>query len=191
MVSTIFAYGEDALNTEASITLQLPSFLRLDDLDGALTFRATGFKTPEVEIKTFTQNYRGYQVERWKPGRDARTTDVTFRIDRYWRVYDALYDWSNQIVNLETGSSYIDPLSKTDTSVGTILASAMGLGVLDSLRGTMSIVQETSTGDIVGKGWTYYGVWPKVIPSIDFDTSSDGTPITVTVTFGYSYFKRS
>ena len=191
MVSTIFAYGEDALNTEASITLQLPSFLRLDDLDGALTFRATGFKTPEVEIKTFTQNYRGYQIERWKPGRDARTTDVTFRIDRYWRVYDALYDWSNQIVNLETGSSYIDPLSKADTSFGVTLASAVGLGVLDSLRGTMTIMQETSTGDIVGKGWTYYGIWPKVIPSIDFDASSDGAPITVTVTFGYSYFKRS
>lgn len=191
MVSTIFAYGEDALNTEASITLQLPSFLRMDDLDGALTFRAIGFKTPEVEIKTFTQNYRGYQIERWKPGRDARTTDVTFRIDRYWRVYDALYDWSNQIVNLETGSSYIDPLTKADTSFGVTLASAAGLGVLDSLRGTMTIMQETSTGDIVGKGWTYYGIWPKVIPSIDFDVSSDGAPITVTVTFGYSYFKRS
>lgn len=191
MVSTIFAYGEDALNTEASVTLQLPSFLRLDDLDGALTFRATGFKTPEVELKTFTQSFRGYEIERWKPGREAKTTDITFRLDRYWRVYDALYDWSNTIVNLEKGTAFADSLNKNSNTLQSVIQTVSGIGNLDSLRGTLYINQETVSGDVVGKGWTYHGVFPKVIPEIEFDTTSEGTPITLTVTFSYTFFSRS
>ena len=191
MVSTIFAYGEDALNNEASVTLQLPSFLKLDNLDGMLTFRATGCKTPEVEIPSFTQNYRGYQIERWKPGREARTTDITFRVDKYWRVYDALYDWSNIISDLESGGSFADSLNRVSNTFQDLVQVVSGIGNLNSLRGTLFVNQTNVSGDTLGKGWTYEGIWPKSIPSIDFDTTNDGTPLELTVTFGYLSFKHS
>ena len=199
MVSTIFAYGEDALNTEATARLQLPSFLMLDDIDSFLSFRATGIRSPELEIKTYTRSFRGYQMEVWKPGRDPKTVDLTFRVDKYFRVYDTIYDWMLQIVNLENGSYISDSssaspslLEQTARSViqGAIQA-ASGINLGETLRGTLTISQENVSGDILGKGWTYEGVWPKVLPSIDYDTTSDGTPISVTVTFGYITAKRS
>ena len=199
MVSTIFAYGEDALNTEATARLQLPSFLMLDDIDSFLSFRATGIRSPELEIKTYTRSFRGYQMEVWKPGRDAKTVDLTFRVDKYFRVYDTIYDWMLQIVNLENGSYVSDSspsssslLEQTARSViqGAIQA-ASGINLGETLRGTLTISQENISGDILGKGWTYEGVWPKVLPSIDYDTASDGTPISVTATFGYITAKRS
>ena len=191
LVSTIFAYGEDALNNEVSVTLQLPAILKLDDLDGMLTFRATGVQSPEVEIKTHTQSFRGYQIERWKPGREAKTTDVTFRIDKYWRVYDALYDWSNLIVDLEQGTMYADTLRKNTLDFSNLMTSAFGIGTAESLRGTLFINQENVSKDVLGKGWTYKGVFPKNIPAISFDATNEGTPVDVTVTFGYISFTRS
>ena len=190
MVSTIFAYGEDALNNEFSVTLQLPSVLKLDNLDGMLTFRAIGVQTPDVEIKTQTQSFRGYQIERWKPGREAKTTDITFRVDKYWRVYDALYDWSNLIVNLEKGTLFADTLNKNSSSFETLVTNAFGIGTAESLRGTLYINQENVSGDVLGKGWTYNGIFPKNIPSISLDATSEGTPVDVTVTFSYISFSR-
>ena len=191
MVSTIFSYGEDSLNNEFSVTLQLPSFLRLDNLDNILTFRAVGCKTPDVDIKTFTQNYRGYQIERWKPGREAQTTEITFRLDKYWRVYDAIYDWSNIIMDLEKGGSYADSLNRQSNTLQTLVQTVSGLGNINGLRGTMFINQTNISGDILGKGWTYEGIWPKTVPSVTFDATSDGSPQDVTISFSYISFKHS
>ena len=120
-------------------------------------------------------------------------------MDKYFRVYDTIYDWMLQIVNLENGSYVSDSspsssslLEQTARSViqGAIQA-ASGINLGETLRGTLTISQENISGDILGKGWTYEGVWPKALPSIDYDTTSDGTPISVTATFGYITAKRS
>lgn len=176
MVSTIFAYGEDALNNEISVSLKLPTCLGLDDLDGMLKFRAKEAKSPAVEIKTYTQTYRGYEIERWRPGREVATLDLTFRVDKYWRVYDTLYDWSKLIINLERGDQF------ADTNLGSALT---------SLRGTIILSQESVIGDQLGQGWTYYGVFPKNISDISFDTSSDGSPLDLSVSFSYINFERT
>ena len=197
MVSTIFSYGEDALDNEAVVRIQFPSFMILDDLDDMLTFRAVKFSAPSYKLKTFTQSFRGYQIERWKPGRDSEEVTVTFRLDKYWRVYDALYDWISQLVNLEHGTAFIDTgYTGMQTSeshkenIRSIIIAAAGLSVTDSLRGTMTISQENISGDTLGKGWTYYGVFPKELPSISYDLSGNGSAIDIDVSFGYQFAKR-
>ena len=191
MVDTIFQYGEDALDNEATVNIVLPYFLVLEDFTRKLNFRATEFSVPEYNIRTLTQKYRGYEVIRWKPGTDtAREVIVKFRIDRYWSVYDTLLTWAKQISNLEEGTYAKDVISgSTETSsVGSVIEGAakesFGIGN-DSLRASMTIQQENIMGDVLGNGWKFDGIWPKTIQEVTFSASSDGTPIEVPVTFSY------
>lgn len=191
MIDTIFQYGEDALDNEATVNIVLPYFLVLEDFTGKLNFRATEFSVPEYNIRTLIQKYRGYEIIRWKPGTDtAREVTVKFRIDKYWSVYDTLLTWAKQISNLEEGTYAKDVISgSTETSsVGAIIEGALkesfGIGN-DSLRASMTIQQENIMGDVLGNGWRFEGIWPKTIQEITFSASSDGTPIEVPVTFSY------
>lgn len=187
MVTTIYQYGEDALNNEINIKLSLPVFL-LDDLGGEISFRAMGITIPDYAPRTFTQNFRGYEIERWKPGTEtSRDVTVTFRMDKYWRVYDALLTWAKQIVNLEDGSYYPDT---TGVFSGITEEAILYRGASNVLRGILSVSQENSMGQPVGKGWTFEGIWPKSIESIPFDASSSGEPISVNVVFSYIKCKR-
>lgn len=191
MVSTIFQYGEDALNNEMDVSIVLPSFLLLEGIDGMLSFRATEVRIPPYSVRTFTQNFRGYELERWKPGNEAKELTLSFRIDKYWRMYDLFLEWSKQIVNLEAGT-YAPDTEEVGTSRSLVerLKAATRLGLSPSLRGTLIVQQNSAAGDRIGRGWTFFGIWPKSIPEISFDNKSSGDPIDLEITFGFSSYKR-
>lgn len=183
MVNTIFQFGQDALDNEATIHIDTSSLgLGLSNLvDGsALDFRATNFSIPSFEVATYEQTYKGFTIERWKQGTDmTRTTDITFRVDKYWKVYDFLLSWQRFISDIGGDGSYF-PDEFTDNSL---------------LRTTMTIHQISNSlnsdgsanegGTILAPGWVYTGVWPKSIPQIDFDNTSAGEVRTLDVTFGF------
>lgn len=196
MVSTIFQYGEDALDNEFNIQLVLPSFLVLDNIDNMLSFRATGITIPSYAPRTFTQSFRGFEIERWKPGTEtARDLPVTLRLDKYWRVYDALLDWAKQIVNLENGGYFGDAYSLAEQSVvsqsfGDAVRRSANVQTTRSLKGTLIVRQENISGDVLSRGWTFTDVWPKSIEEITLDAKSAGEPLEVRVVFSYITCRR-
>ena len=185
MVDTIFQFGEDALNNEAKITIDVSSLgiSALKDIIGQdeLSFRATGFSVPQKEIATYDQSYKGFTIQRWKAGTGMdRTFDITFRIDKYWRVYRFLRGWMESISNLE-GEGYFYP----DVSDNSILRAT---ATIQQLANTLDANGNTSE-TIIGNGWVFTGVWPRSIPAISFDTAGEGDQQTVDVTFGFLNYK--
>ena len=192
MVSTIFQYGEDALNNEFSVKIALPTFLQTSNLDGMLTFSATGVRIPAYSIKTFTQSFRGYEIERWKPGTDtSRDLSLTFRIDKYWRVYDTLLDWAKQVVNLEDGTYFGDTyLTQGGSDIEQVMRRVANMEGDFNLRGSLYVYQDNVSGDTLSEGWTFKGVWPKSIEEVSFDARSSGDVVNLGVTFSYITCRR-
>lgn len=188
VVRTIFSLGEDALDNEYSVNIFLPSFLAVLSVDSLVNFRATNVTIPEYPIETVEQYYRGYKIETWSPVSNMeKTLSLSFKIDKFYRVYDILLEWLKQIVDPEVGSSAPD----TDRSRGDIDASNMFTKTLGKgVRTTLQIVQDNVSGDRLSRGWTFYGVFPKKISSISLDGTSEGTPIKVDVDFSFLTMKR-
>lgn len=185
MVDTIFQFGEDALDNEATIHIDISSLgFSLGDLvdSSALDFRATNFTVPSSEVSTYEQTYKGFTIQRWKAGTDMdRTTEITFRIDKYWRVYNFLKSWQRFISDLEGDGSYFP-----DSSDNSILRTTM---TIQQISRTLN-PEGNSAETIVAPGWVYTGVWPRTIESIDFDNTSAGEAKTVNVTFGFINVRR-
>lgn len=175
MVNTIYQYGEDALNNEATIQIDT-SLLVIPNLvapveEGALNFRATSFSVPAYEVSTYEQSYKGFSIQRWKPGTGmTREVSITFRIDKYWKVYDFLKTWLTCISDIERDGAVFPDVSE------------------NGLRTNITIQQiaNLAKGEkIVGKGWVFTGVFPKNIGEVSFDTTAEGETQTVSVTFGF------
>lgn len=185
MVDTIFQFGEDALNNEASISIDISSLgvPTLKDLIGQdeLKFRATTFSVPEKRIRTYTQSYKGFEIERWKSGTEmSRELSITFRVDKYWRVYRFLRGWMQAISDIEGDGSYYP-----DASDNSILRTT---ATIQQVINTLNANGDTSEA-IVNNGWVFTGVWPKALPDIEFDTTDEGSQITVACTFGFLNYR--
>ena len=185
MIDTIFQFGEDALNNEASIsidtsTLTIPGLGEIIGMD-ELKFRAIEFSVPEKEIATYDQSYKGFTIQRWKAGTGMnRTVDVTFRIDKYWKVYRFLRGWMEAISDLEGDGSFYP-----DVSDGSLLRTTM---TIQQIANTLDANGDSSE-TIVGNGWVFTGVWPRTMPQISFNTTEGGSQQTISVTFGFLNYK--
>lgn len=185
MVDTIFQFGEDALNNEANISIDVSSLgvSTLRDIIGQdeLRFRATGFTVPSKSIRTYTQSYKGFEIERWKAGTDmTRELSITFRVDKYWGVYRFIRAWMESISNLE-GEGYYYP----DVSDNSILRTTATIQQIANVLGSNGNMSES----IVNNGWVFTGVWPKSMPDIAFDTAVEGDQVTIDVTFGFLNYR--
>ena len=184
MIDTIFKFGEDAFNNEANISIdisKLPSSLSSLISKDTLMFRATEFSIPEVELNTYDQAYKGFTIQRWKPGTQMqRTVGVTFRIDKYWNVYKFFKAWQSLISDLSgTGAVY------PDVSDNSILRTEMTIDQIAKVTNETNQVEDK----ILNGGFVFTGVWPRTIAGVSFDTTNEGDPQTVEVTFGFLNFK--
>lgn len=186
MINTIFQFGEDAFNNEANISIdisKLPEALSSLIGQDTLKFRATSFSIPERNLLTYDQSYKGFTIQRWKPGTDmTRTTDVTFRIDKYWNVYRFFQAWQKLISDISgDGATY------PDVSDNSILRTEMTIQ-----QTALALNQETGGQEekILNTGFIYTGVWPKTVGNVEFDTTSEGDVQTVSVTFSFLNFKE-
>lgn len=180
MIDTIFQYGEDALNNEAVIHIDISNLGRnLGSIvdSGALNFRATTFRIPEFQVATYDQQYKGFTIQRWKAGTEMdRTTSITFRLDKYWKVYEFLKTWQRAISDLEGDGSYFP-----DSAENAVLRTSM---TIQQLARVIDINGNRSE-QIIAPGWVFTGVWPRTIPEIEFDNTGDGEVQTLDVTFGF------
>lgn len=176
----IFELGDDALDTEGVVMItdeggDTSSSLTQSDTDNsniygtasALTFRATAYTIPAMNIATYTVNYRGDKFTRPKAGNSADTLTMTisFRVDKYWKIYNALRKWKNSVANNYTGVDYGDSAS--------------------SNRKIIYISTVDSMGNETGEHWTFRKAIITQLNAINLDQASDGTPITATATFAF------
>lgn len=171
LVDTIYTYGEDALDYESSVVVGFPEALNNSNVLGTMNFRAVTYSVPEYSIPTYQQSYKGFTVDRWKAGTDTdKAVTISFRVDKYWTVYDALLTWAKACADIPLGTASPD--------------------VANLLRGDLSIMQIDHAGSILAPGWVFTGVWPRSIGDVSFDNTSDGEPVTVDVEFRFLTMDR-
>lgn len=186
-LSEIFAQGDDALNTEGVIMIAEDGATRPENgivstsadnsniigPSSALTFRATTFSAPETKVSTQEIGFRGDKFTRPKAGNsgDGHTMELTFRVDKYWKIYNALREWKNKISNNYTGIMYGDSAS--------------------SNRKTIFIDTLDANGEETGEHWTLNKAFIKSLGEVAMDQASEGDAITTSVTFGFLTMSNS
>lgn len=185
MVDTIFQFGEDALNNEASISIDVSSLgsSALKDIVGQdeLKFRAVEFNIPQKTIRTYSQSYKGFEIERWKAGVEmTRELTITYRVDKYWNVYRFHRAWMELISDLEGDGSYYP-----DVADNSILRTTATIQQLANTLDSNGNASET----IIGNGWIFSGIWPKSMPEVTFNTTSEGDQVELQITYGFLNYR--
>lgn len=178
----IFEQGDDALNNEGVIMIAdegttRPSLAETSTSadnsniigpSSAFVFRATRFQIPETKVHTYTVSFRGDKFTKPTTGNneDSIELTVTFRIDKYWKIYNRLREWKNREANSYTGISYGDSAP--------------------SNRKTIYIDTVDSLGEYTGEHWTFTKCFIKNLSEVEFDQSANSEePLECSVTFGF------
>lgn len=182
-LSGLYALGDMALNTEGTVVIvdeangiagaSLSATAALEAVNfnalgiSAITFRATRFNIPSLNIQTDTINFRGNKYSKPKSGdsKDDKNLSVTYRVDKYWKLYSQLKAWKNLIYDEYTG-----------VWGGLDMAGA---------RKTVYVYTMDANGLFTGESWRFVHAYPTNIGKVDFDQSAEGTPISNTVQFSF------
>lgn len=165
-IDTIASLGDDALQNLFEIVI--PTFPGAIDVQSTM-LRITKLSVPEYSINTYTIDYKTQKMT--KPAAKISTPNsftFSFRVDKYWDVYEGIETWINTIANHETGSMAADGL----------------LGVASAIRVPIDIIPVDANGEITKTGWTFQGCFPSGLSGISFDQSST-EPFEAQVTMQY------
>ena len=168
MIDVIARLGDDALDSEGQIVFNPLSFFTVLE---PLQFRITNFDIPEFSHGEYTVKYKSQEFT--KPNGSITTPhDFTFsfRVDKYWAVYQDLLLWKQMISNDNTGAIAEDISPVTGES---------------AIRTDFSVMTIDSNGIVTSQGWKFTGGWLKNLGSVSFDQSADGSPIIVSATIGF------
>ena len=167
-IDTIYAQGDDALGSQFEVSVsELGTLFNLPD---PLKFRTTSLTIPGYTIGKYAIDFKSQKFT--KPNGKIDTPNefsLSFRVDKYWAVYQALLAWKRYIADEESGAIAED--------VGAISG-------ISSFR-TDIIVKAIDTNDVVTyAGWKFNLAWPSQIGDVSFDQSAT-EPIIVPVTFDF------
>lgn len=135
----------------------------------ALSFRAKTSSLPDKVLESAETNFKGHKI--YHAGRDAsaHTIDLTFWDSVGFPVYKALLNWSEFILNRETGASH--PKKEYESII------------------IMEMLNRDESGT-VGNTCKLFGAYPESIAAISLDQSSnEPVEISVTIKFDYSNFE--
>ena len=167
-IDTVFNAGDDALTYEWQM-----SFGPIPYLDVATNFniRCQSVDIPPITIGEYSIEYKTDTIV--KPnGKNTTAKEFTteFRVDKYWKLYNALRLWSNSIVS---------------TSGGVATDSLNGVSTI-RIPITITTGMTDIDGNFVPTGglWSFTGSWPKSVGNPTLDNSS-AEPATTSITWGY------
>jgi len=137
----------------------------------SLQFRISNFEIPEFSQGEYTVRYKTQEFT--KPNGSITTGhdfSFTFRVDKYWTIYQEMLTWKQLQGNDNTGAIAEDfnPISGTS-----------------SLRTNFSVMTIDSNGVVTSQGWKFTQAWIKSLGSVSFDQVATGDPINVTVTMSF------
>lgn len=164
-IEQILQLGDDAIANSWEIIL--PPFPgAIDPISTAL--RITDLTIPGISVGNYDIEYKTQKFT--KPNGKITTTntfDFTFRIDKYWKVYEGLENWLNLIGNNESG----------------IMSPDVVTGLPSLIRIPIDVIPIDSNGVVTKKGWSFTGCWLKELDGVTFNQS--GTVLTAKATFDF------
>jgi hypothetical protein len=167
-IETLARHSEDALGNHFQVII--PTFPGCLDIDG-LNLRTLTFDNPTPSIGTYTITKRGRTMTR-PTGINDIGNELTFsyRVDRYYNVYNSINAWLYYIQNPETGAMGSD-------------AGAMGSGGPSTYRVPITVLAKDTNDNLLAQ-WNYTGCYPLTQDAISFDEES-GDPLTAAVTINF------
>jgi len=164
-IDSVFLAGDDSLSSQWEILI--PPFPGALDLANTM-IRVTEVTLPGYEINVYTNDYKTQKIT--KPAAKNNTPnafDFTFRIDKYWRVYEGLENWMSLILNQDTGAMSPDVVN----------------GQASLIRIPMDIIPVDSNGVVTKKGWTFTGCWISALDGVSFNQTGDVLTAKATIQF--------
>lgn len=166
----IYQAGDDALQNQFMVVI--PAFPNVIDI-GSVNIRTLTVNIPDLVMGTYDVHFGSDKFS--KPSGKSELNkefNFTFRIDKYWRVYNSFRQWHGLIFNQDTGG--ISPDNAND-----------GLGGGNSpIRVPISIMSLDSNDILTGGQWNYEGCWPSQVNGLEF-SQDNGDPLICNVTMRF------
>lgn len=164
-IDTVFAAGDDALQNQ--FALEITPLGAIFNLQDPLKIRTVTCNIPNFAIGTYTVDYKTQKYT--KPSGKIETPNeftFSFRVDKYWAVYQALLAWKRFIADEVTGAMAEDVSALSGRS---------------SFR-TDIIVHPIDSNDVITyAGWKFHQAWPSNLDQIQLD-QANGEPVVLPVT---------
>jgi len=163
-------FGEDALSNHFNAIITFPSLIQNAAL-ASLNLRLKSIEIPAQTIGTYEITKRGKKLTR-PNGVSEQGNDFTFtyRVDKYFTVYNAISQWMSFIQNPTNMAAASD-------------SGSLGVGGASEYRAPI-IVNGLDANNIITNIWSFSGCWPSSQDTISFDEES-GDPLEVSVTMQY------
>jgi len=175
-LDNLLLLGEDALTNHFMVII--PAFPNVVQLAN-LNMRILTTNIPGQTIETYDIVKRGKKATRPSSmSGQEKTFTFTYRVDKYFQVYQGISQWLAFIQN---------PITMAMASDSGLL----GTGGASTYRVPI-IVQGLDTNDVLTNVWTFTGCYPSEQDEIGFDeNSSDPIEKTVTMNFINLYYPGS
>jgi hypothetical protein len=166
----IYQAGDDALGNQFQVII--PAFPNVIDI-GKVNIRVLTCQIPDLIVGSYDVHYSTDKFS--KPsGKSDLNKEVmfTFRIDKYWQVYNSFRQWHGLIINQDTGAMSPDNANN-------------GLGGGNSpIRVPFSIQTIDSNGILTGGAWNFEGGWPSNVNGVEF-SQDNGDPLIANITMKF------
>lgn len=165
-IDSIYNLGDDSLSTEWQVVI--PTFPGVLDLAN-IPFRVTELTLPGYSVDTYIIDYKTQKFTKPKAKITTPTSfSFTFRIDKYWQVYESFEAWLNYIGNNDTG----------------VMTPDMALpGGSSLIRIPIDVIPIDSAGTVTKKGWTFVNSYIKSLDGVTFNQT--GEVLTAKAEFEY------
>jgi hypothetical protein len=166
----IYQAGDDALANQFMVVI--PAFPNVIDI-GSVNIRVLTLQIPDLIMGKYTVNFGTDKFDKPSGKSDLnKQLTFTFRIDKYWRVYNSFKLWHSLIMNQDTGA--ISPDN-----------AANGLGGGNSpIRVPITVQTLDSNNILTGGQWDFEGCWPTSVNGIEF-SQDNGDPLIANVTLDF------
>jgi hypothetical protein len=167
-IDSVYVQGDDALANFAEV--ELSPFSLFGQMKDALKFRTTQIDIPGFSMGSYEVHWKAQKFE--KPsGKDdtAKTFTTTFRVDKYYKVYNELQKWWQFICNSDTGALAEDVSAATGTSI---------------IRTDIMVHTIDTQGVTTSEGFKFERAWLKELAGIGYDVTN-GEPISIQLTWSF------
>jgi hypothetical protein len=168
LLDTMALFGEDALSNHFQMIIpSFPNVLQLPNLN----MRVLSVEIPDQTIDTYDLTKRGKKFSRPSGlSEQEKTFTFTYRVDKYFQVYQGISQWLAYIQNPVTLAMASD-------------SGPLGAGGPSTYRVPI-IINGLDTNDIITNVWTFTGCFPTTQDGISFEEESSD-PIIKSVTMSY------
>ncbi len=169
-IDTVYAVADDALENQFEVII--PPFPGVIDISNTMV-RVTEISVPETKIDVYTIDYKTQKFTKPK-GQNATPNEFsfTFRVDKYWKIYEGFENWLKLIIDQDSGAMSPD--------VGVPGSSSL-------IRVPIDVIPVDSNAVVTKKGWTFTGCF---INSLDGVTFKQGSGEVLTAKATMQFIKK-